>query len=399
MTKLMVNLRPFFWLLALALALAGPLARAEDPSDEYLRIYGLIQQADTLNKDGKTAPALAKYREAQKALLLFQKAEPDWNTKAVSFRLGYVSDKVAALTRPAPSAPSDTSSGPSGSESAVKPASAEVKMLEAGAEPRKVLRFHLKAGDKQVVTVIAKTAMEIQAGGGEMPGMKMPAVKLKMEAVVKDVSGAGDASYEITITEAAVSDHSEAPAEVADAMKSSVEGMKGLSFTGTISDRGVSKGQRMKAPPGMDREARLLLPTVSEAMKGVANIVQLPDEAIGAGARWEVRQQARNQGMTLQQTTTYELVSVEGDRVTAKSVLVQEAANQKIQSPLAPGAKVDLTKLAGRGRGEATFDLGQVMPSAGTAESHVEMNMGMNMGGQERTMTMKMDASTKIESN
>src|SRR5215831_1355265 len=69
-------------------------ARAEEPEDQYLRIYTVIQKADNLNNKGEAGKALVKYREAYKALQDFQRSHSEWNAKTVSFRLNYLTDKV-----------------------------------------------------------------------------------------------------------------------------------------------------------------------------------------------------------------------------------------------------------------------------------------------------------------
>src|SRR5437879_1774861 len=62
-------------------------ARADEPEDVYLRIYSMAQQADTMKANGQSVAALAKYREAHKALLNFQREYPQWNKQVVTYRL------------------------------------------------------------------------------------------------------------------------------------------------------------------------------------------------------------------------------------------------------------------------------------------------------------------------
>ena len=119
--------------------------------------------------------------------------------------------------------------------------------------------------------------------------------------------------------------------------------------------------------------------------------VPLPEEAVGPGAKWEVRMPIKTQGMTIYQTTICELVSLEGERLTTKSAVVQDAANQKVQNPAMPGLKMDLTKMADKGTGELTLDLAKLLPAAGNSESHSESSMMMDMAGQNQAMTLKMD--------
>ena len=90
---------------ALFLALSG--AWAQSPDDQYIQIYNLIQEADKLNNNLQPSDALPKYLEAQTALQHFQKSYLAWNPQVITFRLSYVTTKIAALSArvPAPAAP------------------------------------------------------------------------------------------------------------------------------------------------------------------------------------------------------------------------------------------------------------------------------------------------------
>src|SRR5689334_22367657 len=115
-----------------ALLVTLGVARAEGPDDDYLAIYSLINQADTLVASGKTNQAHAKYIEAQRALAGFQRANPSWNTPTVSFRMNYLAGKVAAtsgdVAAPATSTPGTVK------KSAATTATSPVKLLAAGSE-------------------------------------------------------------------------------------------------------------------------------------------------------------------------------------------------------------------------------------------------------------------------
>src|SRR5436190_9193753 len=139
--ELLRKLKRFSRLLVLALAMALWTGQAVAQDDEYLRIYNLIEQADSLSTNQPSA-ALPKYKEAQAALLNLQRSHRDWNAKVVAFRLNYVVEKIAAVSAKT----SKSGGGPGASSSG---SMAQVKLLEAGAEPRKALRLHPKAGDKQ----------------------------------------------------------------------------------------------------------------------------------------------------------------------------------------------------------------------------------------------------------
>src|ERR1035437_6070761 len=186
----------FFAVLALALLLGSWPLRAEGPDDDYMRIYNLIQQADALATSGKPTPAKAKYQEAQTALKTFQKEYPEWNVKLVAYRLNYVVGKLSALTQKPPatagngSAKIDQPAQPQAT-AANAASTMQVKLLEAGAEPRKALRLHPSPGDKQTLTLTLKMAMETKVGDTATPAMKIPPMKMSVAATVKEVSDAG----------------------------------------------------------------------------------------------------------------------------------------------------------------------------------------------------------------
>lgn len=101
-------MRRLFILAGVAAGLLCSAARVAAQDDQYVQIYNLIQDADTLNHSGQNLPALAKYIEAQKSLEKFQKIYPTWHTRVVNFRLNYLNARVAELSKTVPAAPSAT---------------------------------------------------------------------------------------------------------------------------------------------------------------------------------------------------------------------------------------------------------------------------------------------------
>ena len=88
----------FVSLISIGLLTVLSQAQAEEPDDEYVRIYNLIQQADGLMASGQSSEAKEKYREAQSALQTFQKGRPDWHPQVAQFRLRYLAEKLQRLS-------------------------------------------------------------------------------------------------------------------------------------------------------------------------------------------------------------------------------------------------------------------------------------------------------------
>jgi hypothetical protein len=392
----------FSGLLVLTILLGScPPARADLGDEQYLQIYNLIQQADDLNSSGKAALAKAKYQEALAELKSFKQDYPSWNVKLVAFRLNDLAQKLAALSEKPRAAAGDgagtNAPGSNADANAITSSSTtQAKLLEAGAEPRKVLRLHPSPGDKQTLTLTMKMAVETTMGGMQGQAMKLPAMTMIMDVTVKDVSGQGDITYELVMGGVNVADDPAGTPQLAELMKAALGGAKGMSGTGTVSSRGLTKGMEFKVPPGADAQTRQVMDQMRESFSSMA--APLPEEAVGPGARWEVRMPIKSQGMVIDQTTTFELVSIEGEHVTTKRTFAQRAANQKIESPAMPGLKVDVNKMIGTGTGQGMFDLGKLLPSEGTMDLHSETDMAMNMGGQKQAISTKLDLNVRLES-
>ncbi len=90
-------MKRFLSLVILSLLLCARGAFADGPDDQYVVIYSLIQQADTLKDAGKGGLAMIKYLDAQTTLKKFQQAYPEWNANVVNYRLNYLAAKIAGL--------------------------------------------------------------------------------------------------------------------------------------------------------------------------------------------------------------------------------------------------------------------------------------------------------------
>jgi hypothetical protein len=297
-------------------------------------------------------------------------------------------------TKGAPEAPAD----PGGAASVLKSTpqrGPEVKLLSPGTPPLRAMSLHPKAGDTQRMVVTMKTAMEMRMGGMTNPPIKLPPMRMSMSMTVKSVSPEGDIAYDFLLDDAEVLEEPGVMPQVATAMRTALSSAKGMSGSGVMSRHGINKGTQLTVPKGADPQLRQLLEGMKDSLNQIA--APLPVEPIGRGAKWEVKMTLLQQGMTLEQTATYELISIEGERGTAKSTVAQVGANQKIQNPSMPAVKMDLVKLDAKGSGEVTFDLGRIVPPRATGDIHSEATMAMDMGTQKQTMSMKMDMNIKVE--
>jgi hypothetical protein len=376
--------RPLVVILVLGLLSALAPARADDAEDQYLQVLYSVKQAAELEASGSLAPAKAKYQQALKELVDLQRANPDWNSKMVIFRVNNLAEKITALTeKEAASSGGATATNGSQTATTAAPTSAKrVKLLDPGAEPRKELRLRPPPDDKQALTMTLKLG---KAGD----------VKLSVGSTVKQVADNGTITYVLVLNDISMSGKEQAP-QAAEVMKAALAAVKGTSATGTVSSQGVGGELKMQAPGG----GNALMGQFGGQMQDLFGqlVVPLPDEAVGVGAKWEVKAPVKSQGMTIDQAATYELVSLEEGRLTVKSTATQNAANQTIQNPAMPAMKVSVSKMSSRATEERTVDLAHVLPVAGSGKTHAETSATVNMGGQKQAMDSKVDMEMQFES-
>lgn len=374
-------------------------ARALDRDDRYLQIFDQIEQGDALSVSNKTAAAIEKYQQAHAALQSFSHDYPDYNPKMVAFRIKDLEDKLRALSQTAPIAGGELSrsgTGGSGSKSPAASSNAaatQVKLIQAGSEPHKPLRLHPKAGDKQTVTMTMKLSVETQAAGTALPAMKLPEMKMVMDVTVNSVSPEGDISYGLTLSDVSIAEDA-AGSPLAEAMKSSMGGLKGATGAGTLSSRGIVKSSQMNIPASADPKIKQAADQLKDSLGHLVPV--LPEEPVGPGASWEVKMPIKSEGLTINQIMTCKITSMEGDRLKTSVTVNQAAANQKIQNAAMPGIKMDLVKMAGTGSGTSEFDLGQVAALEVSSQMKSDMEMSMTMGAQKQAMTVKSDVDIHI---
>lgn len=364
-----------------------------DPDDDYLNIYSIITHANQQAANGNATLAHTNYLIAQTDLLIFQQANPTWQPRIMAYRLKYLADKIAGT--PEPMLLSETNAPMAVHTPAAPAAKSAVKLLDPGSEPRTMLRLHPAVGDKLNLTLTMKMTMNMAAAGQAIPAINIPTMLMTLSGEVKGIAANGDIAYDLTFDDATVADDPNAQAMVVTAMKSSLASIKGMTASGRMSEQGIIKGMQMKLPASADPQLKQTMDQMKESFS--SSSIPLPDEAVGPGAKWEYTTKVKSQGMTIDQKANYQLMAVDGDRITLHTTFTQHAAHQKIQNPAMPGIVVDLQKMNGTGAGDSIMDLGHVMPQSANLAETVEMVMGMNLGQKQQTMDMNMTMNIAIQ--
>ena len=259
-----------------------------------------------------------------------------------------------------------------------RPGEPIVTLLQPGTEPRKVLRFRPEAGDKQIVALRMKMAMD------PSPLTNLPPITETTQITIKNVSTNGDIDYQRVITDVSVPAGSGPTAQVMEPVRAALSKLKGLTTSGVMSSRGISRRTETKSPRSdkvLPAIVRLFQTQMSVGLDIIA--APLPEEAVGAGGKWEVRPaEESREGI---EKAVYEIVSIEEHRVTTKTTVTVSASKQTPK---------DLA-ITGGGSGEMTIDLGHIIPAKGNLVYRVEMCGTDKQGGTN--FTLKMQTDLRIE--
>ncbi len=84
-----------------------------------------------------------------------------------------------------------------------------VRLLEAGAEPRRQLRYAPAPGDKASLTMTMKMGMQMTMGDRAAPKTNLPAMVMVMNIDVQEVGANGDITYSMKLVDTSVGEATE----------------------------------------------------------------------------------------------------------------------------------------------------------------------------------------------
>jgi uncharacterized protein DUF6263 len=256
-----------------------------------------------------------------------------------------------------------------------------VKLVDAGKGAKKQLRFTAKKGLTRSMVMTMKMGMAMSMGANSMPRQDLPVMKLTMDMKVTDVTAGGDIRYTFSLKQPEVIADKGTPQAVIDAVKSASKGMAGLTGYAVVTSRGFTKEADINVPKDADPQMKQFMDSIKQSLYQIS--APLPEEAVGVGAKWDTVMQLTQNGMTLDQTATNELVDLKGDTGKLKLTLKQSAKPQKIA---VNGMDVNVLSLASNGTGETSLDFTRLVPSQATVTLHSDLKM--EAGGQKIGMQM-----------
>ncbi|MEU7633948.1 hypothetical protein AB0C34_28905 [Nocardia sp. NPDC049220] len=234
-----------------------------------------------------------------------------------------------------------------GKEVTVPIPAAVTTVVAAGAEPRSLLRPDYPAGTVQRVTLCTAHRIEQQINEQPMHDFSAPALTIPMTA---QTTAEG-----IDLTLGTVTSPDPTLAEALTNIGGSHAGFD-------LSDLGAITALRLEPSPDTSTAARAALEQAF--YQAVYRSIAFPDQPVGEGAVWTVRQEVTG-GVALDQITTATLTRREGDRLVIELTVTQTPKSPMWNLPNNAGA-LDIRDYVMQGAGTITVDLGLPLPVAGS---------------------------------
>ena len=264
-----------------------------------------------------------------------------------------------------------------------------VTLVAPGAAPRAALRYKVAPSFKSQLNMVMAMSMNMDMGGTQMP-MSMPAMKMSADVAVTAVSPTGDITYDLVFSDMTI-DPVGADPNVVTAMQGAMPSMKGMKGTAVVTSRGIQKSVNM--------DMATVNPALQQTMQAMSSSLEnmslpFPEEPIGVGAKWEVKQAVDSGGMKTFQKITVELVAIQGNAVTLGVKTEQTAPPQPVSNPQLPaGATMSLVSLTGTGTGTMKLKLDSLVPNS-EMNAKTSTVMDMSMGGSSQRMSV--DTTMKV---
>ena len=279
---------------------------------------------------------------------------------AIALALLFACNSKSEERREPPKAGSNDAAGSGvGSDSEIV-GGVTLKLLAAGAEPRKALRFKLGRGDKAKAEIRMAMDVRVSADGEAKRAIKLPVataiINLKMTSVEADVF-----AFDWVVLAYNAEDTPGVLPQVLSGFKAQVGQLVGAKGTGTIDPQGRNLGATFEMPPGAEPQAEQLMSGMRDAMATIS--APLPTQAIGVGASWRVAQTTTQNGTKSNIEHTYTIEAMDGDTLTLAIQMKISGVPGPLRAP-GPGESAHLDSMSGSGSGKIVVALTELVPTA-----------------------------------
>jgi hypothetical protein len=268
----------------------------------------------------------------------------------------------------------------------------KIDLLDAGAEPRRELRFRPAVNSQQTMTMTMGMSMDMSMGEMTMPKMALPKVMLTIDLNVTAVDRSGDIHYTFAYSDIQAIADKDTPPEAFAAMQKGFKSLVGYKGDIVVSDMGTVKSTKLIAPKNVDPMLKQTLEQLGKSMEQVST--PFPTQMLGVGAKWRVTNSAKVSNIQMNQSSSYEVLKMDDLGITIQAKINQSAPSQNFQIPgMDKKTKVKIKSIASTGEGRYVLRFDSILPVEGRLLLNTDSNMSVQTSPKEKPM----DVATKLE--
>ncbi len=269
-----------------------------------------------------------------------------------------------------------------------------VKVVYPGAEPRRPIRYAIAKGRTEHLTMDMAMELALDMGGASVPSMPLPTMRMTADVAVTDVTSSGDATYAVALTDFTLVDAANVDPKFVAALQGASFDVKAVSGAVTISARGISRNAKIDTRKITNPQMAQMIDRMSSTIQQLA--LPFPEEAVGSGAEWDVRQALTVDSVHTFQKIVVDLVSLDDASCTLRLLTEQTAPPQPVTAPNIPaGVHASLENMRGAGNGTMTIRFDSLVPtSQASLSSSAVINIGT--GGTSQQVSTRSTVRLKV---
>lgn len=287
----------------------------------------------------------------------------------------------SATTAPTTTAPTTSTTAP------VEPPVVEV--LDAGEEPRRLLRYEVTPGRTELFITTGSTIRQEGASASPIE-IVTPDITHVVELTIGEPTAAG-VPLELEIRSAHLRGDGLSDVQIRQ-LDESLEQLAGLTGTGRFSADGRLREFRWQDLDLADDTVRGGIEAIATQMPGL--IAPLPGAAVGPGARWRATSTIVLDETPVAVTTTYSLKNVLGTFASYSSVSETTVEGRDLPA-LSDGSGVELLRSTTTALTDGTLDFGGLLANT-TAAAVAEQQIRIHRADGPRDVDQRIETHVSI---
>lgn len=250
---------------------------------------------------------------------------------------------------------------------------AAITVHDAGSEPRVAFGWIAAAGVRQDVVLTQSSSMALFADNETVPETAIPALHLGLAVELvertRDASRIRFAVSTATLDDSAAGDPSTRHMLEQELKTGSVTGLGGFL---TTADAGMTRRTSSNLPDKVSSILRNVQNQMRQSLE--QNVVPVPREPIGVGARWTTTRGFDFSGIELRELATWTLTARTESTWSVHGEFEYTALAAAVKLPGMPDdAKLTLRELRGKGSGDYELDPSLPLPRSSTAQATLDL--------------------------